>query len=69
MLFSEHILKIIPKMFFTNDDIDGLSVFEFSNYTIQETMFPRASLSEFKVRKESQKPGVYILFNDEYLTE
>lgn len=57
------------KMFFTNDDIDGLSVFEFSNYTIQGTMFPRASLSEFKVRKESQKPGVYLLFNDEYLTD
>lgn len=57
------------KMFFTNDDIDGLSVFEFSNYTIQGTMFPRASLGDFKNRKESQKPGVYLLFNDEYLTD
>lgn len=57
------------KMFFTNDDIDGLSTFEFSNYTIQGTMFPRASLGDFKNRKESQKPGVYLLFNDEYLTD
>lgn len=56
----------VLKMYFTNDDINGLSTFEFSNFTVQGTMFPRASLSEFKARGESKRPGIYLIFNEDY---
>ncbi len=54
----------VLKLYFTNDDMKRLSTFEFSNYTVQGTMFSRASLSEFKIRKESCKPGVYLIYNE-----
>lgn len=54
----------VLKLFFTNDDMKSLSTFEFSNYTVQGTMFSRASLNEFKNRKESYKPGVYLIYNE-----
>lgn len=54
----------VLKLYFTNDDMKRLSTFEFSNYTVQGTMFSRASLSEFKNRKESCKPGVYLIYNE-----
>ena len=54
----------VLKLFFTNDDMKSLSTFELSNYTVQGTMFSRASLNEFKNRKESYKPGVYLIYNE-----
>lgn len=54
------------RMFFTKDGTNSLSTFEFSNYTVQGIMFPRADLSDFKSRKESNKPGVYLIFNEAY---
>ncbi len=53
-------------MFFTKDDTNSLSTFEFSNYTVQGILFPRADLSDFKERPESNKPGVYLIFNENY---
>ena len=52
------------RMFFTKDDTTSLSTFEFSNYTVQGSMFPRADLPDFKARTDSNKPGVYLIFND-----
>jgi len=54
------------RMFFTKDDTNSLSTFEFSNYTVQGILFPRADLSDFKERPESNKPGVYLIFNENY---
>lgn len=59
----------VLRMFFTNDDMNGLSTFEFSNYTVQGTMFSRANLNEFKQRNESNKPGVYLIFNEDMSDE
>lgn len=42
----------VLKLYFTNDDMKRLSTFEFSNYTVQGTMFSRASLRSLKTEKK-----------------
>lgn len=53
------------RLFLVDENPNGLRTVEMSNMTIYTTIFPRSKLKEFLKRKESTKPGCYILLGDD----
>lgn len=53
------------RLFLVDENPNGLRTVEISNMTIYTTIFPRSKLKEFLKRKESTKPGCYILLGDD----
>ena len=49
------------RMFLADGIAEGIKTLEISNKTIFCTVFPRPMFNQFKVRKENNRPGVYIL--------
>ena len=49
------------RLFLVDGNPNGLRTVEISNMTIYTTIFPRTKLKDFLKRKESSKPGCYIL--------
>ena len=52
------------RLFLVDDNPKGLRTIEISNMTIYATIFPRTKLKEFLGRKESERPGCYILLGE-----
>lgn len=52
------------RLFLVDGNPNGLKTLEISNMTIYTTIFPRTKLKDFLSRKESYKPGCYILLGD-----
>lgn len=57
------------RMFLADGVANGIKTLEISNKTIFCTVFPRPLFTQFKVRKETQRPGVYILVGDDVQNE
>jgi Domain of unknown function (DUF4357) len=53
------------KLFYVNGDPNGLRVADVMNWAGVAVAVPRNCLAEFKARKESDRPGVYILLGDD----
>src|SRR5699024_4241442 len=53
------------RLFLVDENPNGLRTVEISNMTIYTTIFPRSKLKDFLKRKESKKPGCYILLGDD----
>lgn len=56
------------RLFLADGDADGIKTMEISNLTIFGTMFPRPMFDQFKKRREANKPGVYLIFGEDYDT-
>lgn len=54
------------RLFLTDGDADGIRTIEISNMTIKGTLFPRPTFDDFKKRPESKKPGVYMIYGEDY---
>lgn len=52
------------RLFLVDGNPNGLRTLEISNMTIYTTVFPRIKLKDFLRRKESEKPGCYILLGN-----
>ncbi|RKD25800.1 hypothetical protein BEP19_02350 [Ammoniphilus oxalaticus] len=52
------------RLFLVDGNPNGLRTVEISNMTIYATIFPRTKLSQFLDRKESTRPGCYILLGN-----
>lgn len=52
------------RLFLVDGNPNGLRTVEISNMTIYTTIFPRTKLKDFLARKESKKPGCYILLGN-----
>lgn len=57
------------RMFLADGIAEGIKTLEISNKTIFCTFFPRPMFEQFKVRKENNRPGVYILLGDDVNSE
>lgn len=54
------------RLFLVDGNPNGLRTVEISNMTIYTTIFPRTKLKDFLKRKESSKPGCYILLGTSF---
>ena len=49
-------------------DAEGIQSLEISNMTIKATLFPRPLFADFKKIPEASKPGVYLIYGEDYET-
>ena len=56
------------RLFLSDGNADGIITMEISNMTIFGTIFPRPLFDQFKKRKESDRPGVYLIFGQDFNT-
>lgn len=56
------------RLFLVDGSPNGIRTVELSNMTIFTTIFPRTKLKDFILRKESNKPGCYILIGEDEKT-
>lgn len=56
------------RLFLADGDAEGIRTIEISNMTIFGTIFSRPMFDEFKKRQEAKKPGVYLLYGEDYET-
>ena len=54
--------------FLYDGDAEGLQSLEISNMTIKATLFPRPLFADFKKMPEANKPGVYLIYGEDYET-
>lgn len=57
------------RMFLADGVAEGIKTLEISNKTIFCTVFPRPMFTQFKERKENDRPGVYILVGEDVSNE
>lgn len=53
---------MLVRMFLPGGKPEGLRTLELSNSTVLGTVVPRQLVAEFAKRRESSRPGVYLLF-------
>lgn len=56
------------RLFLSDGDADGIRTMEISNMTTKGTMFPRPMFGDFKKRAEANKPGVYMIYGEDYIS-
>lgn len=54
--------------FLYDGDAEGIQSLEISNMTIKATLFPRPLFADFKKMPEASKPGVYLIYGEDYET-
>ena len=59
--------KLIRHFLF-DGNADGIQTLEISNMTIKGTIFPRPMFSDFKKMPEAEKPGVYLIYGEDFET-
>ena len=52
--------------FLYDGDAEGIQSLEISNMTIKATLFPRPLFADFKKMPEASKPGVYLIYGEDY---
>ena len=54
--------------FLYDGDAECIQSLEISNMTIKATLFPRPLFADFKKMPEASKPGVYLIYGEDYQT-